>query len=168
MPQHSIQLKSPTGRIHLLPMSEADDPNVSTLRAHPITRQFLRFLPEKFTIDDARELREKAARDFETTTQFKIVVHDENGAVSNPFAGMMGTFRLDAANNSVEIGLLVAPDLHRQGVATEGIYTILAYVFEDKKLHRAHFVTGADNISMLSFDQLNAIYSLFSRNAKLA
>jgi GNAT superfamily N-acetyltransferase len=131
-------------------MSAGDDEQIAKLRSHPETRRYLRFFPETMTVDEARLLREKAAENSATTTQFKIEITDGNkDSPEVKFAGTIGFYRLYAENNTTEVGLLVSPDMHRKGIATEAVYVLLQYAFEVKKLHRVTFVTGADNIGIL-------------------
>jgi len=145
MPQHQITLTSLTGRLKLVPPNAADDMAVSVLRSHPITRRYLRFLPEHFSVDEARIRREKIAAD-DRIIDFHAHLQNNDGTTT--FIGMLGLLDIDVLNDSCAVGILVSPDHHRAGIATEVLYTLLNFVFEDRKLHRVKFETGADNDMM--------------------
>jgi len=145
MPQHNISLESPWSRIKLVPPAVTDDEACAVCRTHPITRRYLQFLPEHMTAEEAGIRRATRAEDSHIL-DFNIhyLKHDE----TTQFAGVTGFFNLDEGNLSCEVGLLVAPDLHGKGLATEALYLVLQYIFEERKLHRATFETGADNVGM--------------------
>lgn len=46
------------------------------------------------------------------------------------------------------MGILISPDMHRLGLGSETLYTLLKYVFEEQKLHRVTFETAEDNAPM--------------------
>ncbi|KAJ7247892.1 acyl-CoA N-acyltransferase, partial [Mycena haematopus] len=62
--------------------------------------------------------------------------------------GTVGISHIVPVFNSCEVGIIISPDYHRGGLATDALYTLLAYVFEEKKFHRAGFVTAANNVGM--------------------
>lgn len=145
MPQHSIVLDSPTKRIKLVPPSSSDDAASAVCRVHPTTRKFLRFLPENMSTDEARIRREGRAED-KQIVDFNVHYTQNDGNVI--FGGFCGFFNIDENYNSCEGGIIVAPELHGTGVATEAFYVLLRYIFEDRKIHRTSFETGADNLPM--------------------
>ncbi|KAF9012433.1 acyl-CoA N-acyltransferase [Cyathus striatus] len=153
MPHHTITLTSPTGRLKLAPPSSADDDAVSVLRTLPRIRQYLRFLPETMTAYEAGVRRESRSNDARIM-DFHIHLLDDNGSYS--LAGMSGLFNIDRANESCETGILVHPNTHGKGIATEALYTLLEYIFEKEKFHRVTFETGADNAPMLQWLDLVA------------
>lgn len=145
MPQHQISLTSYTGRLKLVPPSLADDERVAILRTHPEIRRYLRFFPESLTLEQVRLAREKQAEDPQIT-RFNIHVIQSDG--STVFAGMGGIHNIQEDNGSCEAGILVSPDLHRGGVATDTLYTILEFAFEERHMHRVSFKTGVENVGM--------------------
>ncbi|KAG6873425.1 hypothetical protein C0995_015850 [Termitomyces sp. Mi166 len=148
MSQHTIKLISPSGRICLVPPQAEDDEAVAILRSHPETLRYLRFLPIHVTPDEARIRRETRASN-PTVVDFHIHIKDSEGLFS--FEGNTGLFNIDETNKSCEIGILLSPHLHRKGYATEALYLVLKYAFEDRRMHRATFETGADNLPMCSW-----------------
>lgn len=145
MPQHTTVLESPTKRIRLVPPSASDDEASAICRAHPTTRQFLQFLPEHMSTDEARIRREERMED-KHIVDFNVHYLKENGTII--FGGFCGYFNIDEYHNSCESGIIISPELHGAGIATEAFYVLLRHIFEERKFHRTTFETGADNIPM--------------------
>jgi len=145
MPQHQITLESPWRRIRLVLPSACDDEAYAACRTHPITRQYLRFLPESQTVEEVRIRREARAEDARLK-DFIIYYLSEDG--STRFAGFSGYFNIDESMLSCEGGIIVAPDFHGKNIATETLYVLLQHIFEDQKFHRVTFETSADNVAM--------------------
>ncbi|KAJ7468020.1 acyl-CoA N-acyltransferase [Mycena latifolia] len=49
---------------------------------------------------------------------------------------------------SCDIGILICPEYFRGGLATDALYTVLSYAFEEQNFHRVGFSTAADNAGM--------------------
>ncbi|KAJ7755833.1 acyl-CoA N-acyltransferase [Mycena metata] len=144
-------IASKSGRIALIPPSETDDTATAALRAHPETRRYLRYFPEQVSVDDARTRRLSRATD---TTLVDFNIHARNAGKNGvdevrTFVGTTGIFHVETEYGSwCEVGILISPEYFRGGLATDALYTVLVYVFEERKLHRAEFNTGADNPGM--------------------
>ncbi|KAK7053401.1 hypothetical protein VNI00_004027 [Paramarasmius palmivorus] len=145
MAPHDIVLVSRTGRLQLEPASEKNDEANAKLRMHPETRRYLRYLPDNVTAEDARKLRESRLAD-PTILEFHVYVRDKDG--SDRFAGGTMMFNISNEHNSCEVGIILSPEVHRGGIATDVFYTLLSYIFEERKMHRVTFETGADNLAM--------------------
>lgn len=145
MPQHAVVLESPWKRIRLVPPLASDDKAVALCRTHPVTRQFLRFLPEHMTADEVRIRREARADD---KRLLDLYVHYVENDGTTRFAGLSGYFNIDDSHASCEAGVIIVPGLHGQNLATEVLYALLRYIFEEQKYHRVTFETGADNEGM--------------------
>jgi RimJ/RimL family protein N-acetyltransferase len=141
MPVHSISLSSPIGRLTLVPATAADDEAVAILRSHPTTLRYLEILPEHVSVEDVRKRRESRDED-ETIVDFLMKSQD------GKLAGMCGLFHIEKDWDSCEVGILVSPDCHRGGYATEALYMVLKYAFEDRQFNRATFSTGLNNVGM--------------------
>ncbi|KAJ6486416.1 acyl-CoA N-acyltransferase [Mycena vitilis] len=145
-----VALPSKSGRLTLVPPSEIDDIPTATLRSHPETRRYLRFFPEHVTPAEACARRMSRVDDH-TVVDFNIHVLGAPDAAdaSSTFVGSTGIFRIDTEyGNTCEAGILISPEYVRGGLATDALYTVLVYVFEDRKFHRVEFQTGADNLAM--------------------
>ncbi|KAJ7682118.1 acyl-CoA N-acyltransferase [Mycena polygramma] len=142
-----VALPSKSGRLTLVPPSEIDDAPTAALRSHPETRRYLRFFPEHVSPADACARRLSRVDD-QTVVDFNIHVLGSPDA-SSTFVGSTGIFRIDTQNgNTCEVGILISPEYFRGGLATDALYTVLVYVFEERKFHRVEFQTGADNLAM--------------------
>ncbi|KAK2463187.1 hypothetical protein APHAL10511_004842 [Amanita phalloides] len=140
-----IELRSPSGRLRLARPTAVDDAAVLQNRTHPETRKYLKFLPERLTMDEVCHLRESRAKD---PTTIDLIIHLSTNQETEMYAGSTGCFHVDEKFGSCEIGILIAPQLHRRGIATEALYTVLKWIFEGKKLHRVTFETASDNLPM--------------------
>ncbi|KAK1224594.1 hypothetical protein PQX77_012489 [Marasmius sp. AFHP31] len=145
MAPHSLLLKSPTGRLQLAPPSEANDTDNARVRCHPVTRKYLRYLPEHVATEDARKLREDRLAD-QSLLEFHVYRLDKDGR--EQFVGGTMIFNINEEHNSCELGIILSPEAHGGGLATDAFYTMLSYVFGERKFHRATFETGADNLPM--------------------
>ena len=63
---------------------------------------------------------------------------------SRKMIGTCGFTKIDAANNSAEIGYVLNPDFHRRGFGSEAVKRILQFGFEELSLNRieARFMQG--------------------------
>uniref|UniRef100_A0A0W0FH37 Intradiol ring-cleavage dioxygenases domain-containing protein n=1 Tax=Moniliophthora roreri TaxID=221103 RepID=A0A0W0FH37_MONRR len=161
MAPHNIVLKSRTSRLRLEPAAEVNDEANAKIRMHPETRRYLRYLPEHFTTEEAQRLRESRVAD-PAVLEFNIYVKDKDG--NDRFAGGTLIFHIEEQHRSCEAGIILSPEVHRGGVATDGeihaflaslsthvirvFYTLLSYIFEERKMHRVTFETGSDNLAM--------------------
>lgn len=145
MPQHQISLISLSGRLKLVLPSARDNEFVAVLRSHAVTRRYLRFEPEHYSTKDAAVRREKSAED-ECSINFHV--HLQKGDGTSVFVGLVVIHDIDKVHDYGEIGILISPNYHRGGLATEALHTLLTFAFEEKKLHRCTFVTSADNVMM--------------------
>ena len=63
---------------------------------------------------------------------------------SQRMIGTCGFTKIDASNNSAEIGYVLNPDFHRRGLGSEAVKRILKFGFEELSLNRieARFMQG--------------------------
>ncbi|KAF8161206.1 acyl-CoA N-acyltransferase [Crassisporium funariophilum] len=148
MPQHSVTLESPFGRIKLIPPVPSDDEAAAICRTHPTTRRYLSFLPENATAENMRVRRESRAED-PHLIDFHIHFVQNDGATC--FAGHTGFFNLDEQHSTCEAGIIVSPKMHGKHLATETLYVLLQYIFEERNIHRTTFETSSDNVGMQSW-----------------
>ena len=145
---HSVILTSPSGRIKLLPPDPLYDEEVALLRSHPESRRFITFWPPICTVDFVIARRESRARD-PTVVDLYVFLCDDEG--TKPcFIGITGLFNIDTMNETCSVGILIHPDYFRGGYATQTLYTVLKFAFEDdsKNMHRVSFETAESNVNM--------------------
>lgn len=99
MSQHEITLRSPKGRLILVPANAADDELVAKLRTDPVTRRYLPYFPESLTVDEARALREKRA----AAGALSFNVHILNPDGTTTFVGITGFQNIVAEHSSAEV-----------------------------------------------------------------
>ncbi|KAJ7600419.1 acyl-CoA N-acyltransferase [Mycena floridula] len=58
------------------------------------------------------------------------------------------TLREKSANNSCHAGIIVSPNIHGRGIATEALYAVMEFAFETRKFHKVTFETSTENIQM--------------------
>ncbi|SJK97566.1 uncharacterized protein ARMOST_00818 [Armillaria ostoyae] len=145
MPTHNIVLTSVTGRIKLIPPHPSEDEVVAQLRTDPEFLRYLPIFPQSASAEEMR-LRRETRSENPSIRDFHIHVADNKGQWK--FGGIAGYFNLEETNKSCEIGIAVCPALFGTGIATDVLYTLLVYVFEDQALHRATFQTATINVAM--------------------
>lgn len=102
-------------------------------------------MPAEVSAEDIRNRRESRAEN-SAIVDFNVHRLDDHGTWK--FVGMTGIFGIDTANDSCEVGIVVDPDTHGKGLATEVLCTLLTWVFEERKIHRATFETSVENVGM--------------------
>lgn len=144
MVHHTMTLESPWKRIRLSPPSSEINDEVAKCRAHPRTREFLPYLPEIVTAADIQQRIETRAQDPKVMDFYIFLIEDGQPK----FAGTTGYFNINHVHSSCEVGIIVSQEVHGKSIATEVLYVVLQYIFEEQGFHRATFETGADNIPM--------------------
>ncbi|KAJ7778135.1 acyl-CoA N-acyltransferase [Mycena metata] len=141
--EENLECISP--RVVLVPPSESDDAPFAALRCHPETRRYLPFVPDHCSPQEARELRTSRAPD-RTRIDFSIYVATQGSPPK--YAGAVGILNINETFNACDAGISIVPEYFRAGIATEALYGLLRYAFEDRKLHRVVFHTAITNIRM--------------------
>ncbi|KAJ7288889.1 acyl-CoA N-acyltransferase, partial [Mycena rebaudengoi] len=147
-----VSLRSKSGRIALDPPQEADDEEMAALRSDPKTRQFMRYLPRQFSVADARARRIARAGD-KSFIEFNIHSltgsNDTKTRTKPKLIGAAQIYNIDTlSGNSCEVGVFIHPMYFGEGMATDALYTVLEYVFEERKIRRVVFHTTVDNTAI--------------------
>ncbi|KAK7441838.1 hypothetical protein VKT23_016499 [Stygiomarasmius scandens] len=160
-PPAPFSLKSHTNRIILIPPSSSNDEAFRQLRMHPTTRKYLRYMPSELSMEELKKFREDNERGREKGVEFNFDIHllDDKEEIGT-YVGNTGFFRIDRTHRSCGMGAVLSPEVHRKGICTDVLYTLLVYVFEHgigsdqdepdarMKMHRVSFTTASDNVSM--------------------
>ena len=79
--------------------------------------------------------RERRARDL-TVVDLDVFLCDDEG-INPRFIGITGLFNIDTMNETCSVGILIHPAYFRGGYATQTLYTVLKFAFEDdsKNMH---------------------------------
>ncbi|KAJ7593736.1 acyl-CoA N-acyltransferase [Mycena floridula] len=141
----SLTLLSPSGRVKLASPTEADDEPKALLRSHPATSRYLPTLPTRLTTSDARAMRERLDQDISSVA---LTIHFRDEVEEYVFAGTTGLYHIDKANNRCTVGIMVSPNIHGRGIATEALYTVMEFAFETRNFHKVTFETSMENVQM--------------------
>ena len=109
MTHSDVNLVSPFGRIRLAPPTPQEDEAVSILRSDPISRKYLRFMPEHISVADVAARRELRAKDPRILDLYAYIVNQDG---SSRFVGLSGVFNIDEVSRLCEAGILVFPELY--------------------------------------------------------
>jgi [ribosomal protein S5]-alanine N-acetyltransferase len=63
--------------------------------------------------------------------------------------GMVNYHHREAHNRRLEIGYILAPARHRQGLMTEALQALLAYCFDELRTHRIEAMISPDNLASI-------------------
>ncbi len=172
-----------TERLLLRRVSENDAPEIMELRGNPET---MKYIPRPLVknIDDALA--------HVVMIDEKIIANEGiNWAITikgNPkLIGIIGHYKIQKENFRAEIGYMLLPQFHNQGIISEAIHKVVNYGFEKMKLHSIEAVIDPNNLSSEKVLQKNGfvkeahileneffngvfidtvIYSLLNRNFK--
>jgi len=117
MAPHNLLLKSPTGRLKLTAPSGTNDAEGARIRCHPTTRKYLPYLTEHCTPEKVRKIREDLVAD-ESSLPFHIYKIENDGR--EHYIGAATIFRINTRHKSCEMGIIVSPEAHGGGIATDG------------------------------------------------
>ncbi|TRM68908.1 acyl-CoA N-acyltransferase [Schizophyllum amplum] len=144
MVRHNLTLTSPIGRLVLVaPTAQDDEDAIAKLQTHPETLRYRTFSPRTMTSEEVAAKRERRLDD---PRRFDFNVFTVDGA--HTLVAMTCLKDVDEEHNASEAGITVHPEVHRTGLGTEVLYTLLRFAFEEKKLHRVQFQTNAINAGM--------------------
>jgi len=144
-----LYINSPWNRLSLFPPEAKDDIHAAALRSNPEAIRYLPFLPQSIMPEEWRIKRETRSTN-EEIWDFHIHCLSHVSSDKSSFIGQCCLVRIDMANRSSEVGILISPEWHRSKVASEALYMTLKQAFEypELKMHRVQFVTAFDNVQM--------------------
>ncbi|KAF7335366.1 Ribosomal-protein-alanine acetyltransferase [Mycena sanguinolenta] len=142
-----VTLPSKSGRLTLVPPPGSRRRLCSCTPLSSRNTALPALSPRVFSVTDARDRR--LSRELDSTlVDFHIHLPSTQADAPSSFIGTTGIFKIEEVNKSCEVGILISSDYFRGGFATEALHRVLLYVFEERNLHRAEFVTSADNLAM--------------------
>lgn len=146
-------------RINLLsPPTAEDDSHVQAIFSDSETMQYLQVLykPQGWTQEDTinRRLDQARQQQEERGLQFSIYSHGKEQSLGrksegSELVGFCGFRLLDLEAREGEFGIIIDKNFWGKGYATEALYCMLRYAFEDLVLQRCFASTNPDNKSML-------------------
>ncbi len=132
-----------TPRLRLRKITSADAEAIFRLRSNPETMKYVP-RPLAQNLDDA--LLHVATIDSKIEANEGI-----NWAITfkdnSDFIGIIGHFRILPEHYRAEVGYMLLPEFHGRGIVSEALRRVVAYGFEDLKLHSIEAVIDPDNIA---------------------
>lgn len=132
-----------TPRLRLRPFSRADVDAVYSYRSRPDVAEFL-FDPPMNHEECAEAVRARTAQIAFSGEGDKILLAVERRD-DNRLVGEVSLIWRSVADQQAEIGYILHPDVHGQGLATEAARALLAFGFEVVGLHRVYARCDARN-----------------------
>ncbi|KAG8891393.1 hypothetical protein FRB99_003622, partial [Tulasnella sp. 403] len=154
-PPPSLRLSLPNGRIEIThPPSPDDDIPIHALYTHPKVLQSLPFWSPNTSLDEVTARREMRTQDPEHFRDFRIRHHGGGGGGDDGvLLGTVGYMFMSPENLSAEAGIVIAPEFHRSGYASEALYLLLEHGFAPLaegglEFNRVTFTTANTNVAM--------------------
>lgn len=152
-----VRLSLPKGRIELVyPQPAEDDGEAQKLFTHPLVLQYLPFWDPKATVDDIRarrESREKQPDVFMDMRIYHLPPHTPESTGLPKLMGTTGFLNMWKTNRTTEAGIIITPEAHRAGYASETLFILFDYAFKPVEngglgMNRISMTTAAMNTAM--------------------
>ena len=132
-----------TNRLLLRRLENSDVKEVFALRSNPST---MKFIPRPLVKNDEEALEHIAMINAKIDNNEGI-----NWAITikgNPnLIGIIGHFRIQPQNYRAEIGYMILPEYHGQGIVAEAIKEVVRYGFEEINLHSIEAIIDPNNLA---------------------
>ena len=173
-----------SNRLVLRQITEQDVNEVFAMRSNAETMKYIP-RPLARTLDDALELIRMISDKINSNTAINWAISTHN---CSELIGIIGHFEINKANYRSEIGYILHPKFHNQGIISEALDLILKYGFKVLQLHSVESIIDPNNLASEKVLQKNGfvkeahliengffdgkfidavIYSLLKRNFKL-
>lgn len=130
-----------TERLILRRIVAGDAPQILKLRSDPGTMKYIP-RPLAKTLEDAMEHFRQIEEKIEANVGINWAISLKN---SPEFIGIIGHFRIKPEHYRAEIGYMLLPEFHGKGIMPEAISMVIAYGFEDMKLHSIEAIIDPEN-----------------------
>lgn len=130
-----------TPRLLLRRVTATDAEQILALRSHPET---MRYIPRPLVtnLDQAREHFQMIDDKIESNEGINwAITRKENPKL----IGIIGHYRIQVENQRSEIGYMLLPEFHGQGIITEAIHAVLVYGFQTMHLHSVEAIIDPRN-----------------------
>jgi len=132
-----------TERLLLRRLDNSDVKEVFALRSNPST---MKFIPRPLVKNDEEALEHIAMINAKIDNNEGI-----NWAITikgNPrLIGIIGHFKIQQQNYRAEIGYMILPEYHGQGIVAEAIKEVVRYGFEEMQLHSIEAIIDPNNVA---------------------
>ncbi|NHM06988.1 GNAT family N-acetyltransferase [Flavobacterium sp. CYK-4] len=132
-----------TPRLMLRRVAVEDAEQIFALRSHPET---MRYIPRPLvkSTEEALEHFRMIDAKIENNEGINWAITLKNDPM---LIGIIGHYRIQNENQRSEIGYMLLPEFHRQGITNEAIQAILVYGFETMHLHSVEAIIDPRNIA---------------------
>ena len=129
-------------RLFLRQITPDDVKEVFALRSN---RDVMKYIPRPLCIieEDAIALINMMLQRIETNEGINWAITLKN---SDKLIGYIGHFRIEWENFRSEIGYMILPEYSGKGIATEAVKLLVAYGFDDMKMHSIEAIIDPENI----------------------
>ncbi len=132
-----------TKRLLLRRLEDSDVKEVFALRSNPST---MKFIPRPLVKNDEEALEHiamiNAKIDNNEGINWAITIKGNHRLI-----GIIGHFRIQPQNYRAEIGYMILPEYHGQGIVAEAIQEVVRYGFEDLNLHSIEAIIDPNNVA---------------------
>jgi ribosomal-protein-alanine N-acetyltransferase len=135
-----------TDRLAMRCMTLADAPEMFYLRSHPRVMQYLDRAPCK----DLTEAENKIKEILELQANNDGINWAINVKPSTEMIGNIGIWRLQKEHFRGEIGYVLHPDYHRQGLMSEAMAEVINYAFHTMGLHSLEANVNPENSASIA------------------
>lgn len=130
-----------TERLFLRRITNDDVNEVFELRSNPET---MKYIPRPLVKNNEDALAHIAT--IEERIQTNLAINWAITLKRGPkLLGIIGFYRLQPENYRAEIGYMILPEFHGKGIVPEAVKKLIAYGFEDLKLHSIEAVIDPEN-----------------------
>ncbi|KAG8891935.1 hypothetical protein FRC01_014439, partial [Tulasnella sp. 417] len=131
-----IRLSLPNGRIELSwPPTLEDDPDVHKIYTDPRVLQYLPFWDPNASLESVIQRRTTRLTEPNQFRDFRIhhlLPHTAESTGLPNLLGTVGFIFMSLENRATEAGIIIHPEAHRAGYASEALYLCLKHGFDSK------------------------------------
>lgn len=132
-----------TQRLRLRMIEEKDLDTLYALRSNP---ELMQYIPRTLaqSKNEAAEFLTKMLEGIQNNTSYNwaVTLQGDDSAI-----GIMGYYRLYPENFRAELGYMLLPEYHSQGIMQEALLGMVKYGFEQMNLHTIEAVIDPRNIA---------------------
>lgn len=130
-----------TGRLQILQITRDDADAVLAIRSDP---QTMKYIPRPLArnLEDAKILIDSFDSSFAANQLINWGIKFKG---DQQLAGMICLVRMQPEHYRCEVGYILHPDYHKQGIISEAMDAVIAYVFHTLKFHSLEAVIDPEN-----------------------
>ena len=132
-----------SSRLRLRKISPEDVNEVFALRSNP---EVMRYIPRPMAVthQDALDHINVVNKGVDENTSINWAI---TLASDDKLIGMICLIRMQPENFRTEVGYILSPDYHQQGIMDEALKTVIKYAFEELKFHSLEALIDPENMA---------------------